>query len=184
MFLGARTEVNSSVGFVAAWMAVVGLGMGLTLATCASGAISELSAERAGVGSAVMQALQKVGGPLGTAILGSVLSATYIASLDVTGLPPALAQVVKEGLFSGLAVAAKLGSPELLASVRSAFVDGMNAALTVGAGIAIAGLVLTLIFLPNRPKAAQAVQTAQGSDTFEGSPAERVESGHEQSVTS
>ncbi|HEX3272569.1 MAG TPA: DHA2 family efflux MFS transporter permease subunit [Ktedonobacterales bacterium] len=183
MFLGARTEVNSSVGFVAVWMAVVGFGMGLTLATCASGAISELSAERAGVGSAVMQALQKVGGPLGTAILGSVLSATYIASLDVSGLPPALAAVVKEGLFSGLAVAAKLGSPELLASVQSAFVDGMNAALTVGAGIAVAGFVLTLIFLPNRPKAAQAVQTTQGSDTFEGSPADTVKSEHEQSVT-
>jgi hypothetical protein len=130
-----------------------------------------------------MQALQKVGGPLGTAILGSVLSATYIASLDVTGLPPAVAQVVKDGLFSGLAVAAKLGSPELLASVRSAFVDGMNAALTVGAGIAVAGLVLTLIFLPSRPKAAQAVKTTQGSDAFEGTPVERVESGHEESVT-
>src|SRR5690348_14749537 len=180
MFLGATTKVDSSVGFVAVWMAVVGFGMGLTLATCASGAISELSAERAGVGSAVMQALQKVGGPLGTAILGSVLSATYIASLDVSGLPPALAAVVKEGLFSGLAVAAKLGSPELLASVQSAFVDGMNAALTVGAGIAVAGFVLTLIFLPNRPKAAQAVQTTQGSDTVEGAPAERVELGHEE----
>ena len=102
--------------------------------------------------------VEKVGGPLGAAILGSVLSATYIASLDVTGLPPAIAQVVKEGLFSGLAVAAKLGSPELLASVRSAFVDGMNASLTVGAGIAVAGFVLTLIFLPNRPRAAKAEQ--------------------------
>jgi hypothetical protein len=67
--------------------------------------------------------------------------------------------------------------------VQSAFVDGMNAALTVGAGIAVAGFVLTLIFLPNRPKAAQAVQTTQGSDTVEGAPAERVELGHEESVT-
>ena len=113
MFLGATTAVNSSVGFVAAWMAVVGLGLGMTLATATSGALSELSTESAAVGSAVMQALTKMGGPLGTAILGSVLSATYIAKLDVTGLPPAIAAVVKEGLFSGLAVATKLGSPEL-----------------------------------------------------------------------
>ena len=82
MFLGATTAVNSSVGFVAAWMAVVGLGLGMTLATATSGALSELSTESAAVGSAVMQALTKMGGPLGTAILGSVLSATYIASLD------------------------------------------------------------------------------------------------------
>ena len=64
--------------------------------------------------------------------------------------------MVKEGLFSGLAVAAKLGSPELLASVQAAFVDGMNAALIVGAGIAVVGFVLTLIFLPSGRKAAKA----------------------------
>ena len=42
-----------------------------------SAALSELSPERSGVGSAVMQALQKVGGPFGAAILGSVLSSAY-----------------------------------------------------------------------------------------------------------
>ncbi len=183
MFLGARTAVDSSVGFVAAWMALVGLGMGLTLATCAAGAISELSAERAGVGSAVMQALQKVGGPLGTAILGSVLSATYIASLDVSALPPAMARVVKEGLFSGIAVAAKLGSPQLLADVQAAFVAGMNAALIAGAGIAVGGFILTLLFLPNRPAATQMETAGPGSPAVEDSPVEHVKSEHEESVT-
>jgi uncharacterized membrane protein (DUF485 family) len=32
--------------------------------------------------------------------------------------------------------------------VRSAFVDGMDVALAVSAGIAVAGLILTLVFLP------------------------------------
>src|SRR5438105_1990927 len=71
MLLGATTGVGSSEGFIAAWMALVGAGMGLAMATAASAALSELSQERSGVGSAVMQALQKVGAPFGTAILGS-----------------------------------------------------------------------------------------------------------------
>ena len=65
MLLGATTGVGSSGGFIAAWMALVGAGMGLALATAASAALSELPQERSGVGSAVMQAIQKVGAPFG-----------------------------------------------------------------------------------------------------------------------
>jgi MFS transporter, DHA2 family, multidrug resistance protein len=159
MLTGATTSVGSSGGFIAAWMATVGLGMGITLATAASLALSELSQERAGVGSAVMQALQKVGGPLGTAILGSVLSTAYVAQLQLAGLPRALAQIVKESLFGGIAVAEQLGSPQLLTSVRSAFVHGMDVSLVVGAGIAVGGILLTLAFLPSR-----AATKASGSE--------------------
>src|SRR5438270_11918628 len=43
LLMGAMTGVGSSGGFVAAWMALVGAGMGLALATAASAALSELS---------------------------------------------------------------------------------------------------------------------------------------------
>jgi Na+/melibiose symporter-like transporter len=150
MILGATTGTASSSGFVAAWIAVVGAGMGLAMATAASAALSELSQERSGVGSAVMQALQKTGAPFGTAILGSVLSSAYQARLNLAGLPPAAAKVVKESLFAGLAVAQQLGSAPLFASVRAAFVHGMDVSLVVAAGIAAVGLLLALAFLPAR----------------------------------
>jgi MFS transporter, DHA2 family, multidrug resistance protein len=153
MLIGSTTGTGSSEVFGAMWLAVVGLGLGLTFATAASTAVSELSQERSGVGAAVMQALQKTGGPLGTAILGSVLSSVYQAQLDLAGLPPAAAQVVRRSLFGGLAVAQQLGSPSLLAAVRSAFVDGMDVSLVVAAGMAAAGVLLTLLFLPSRAKA-------------------------------
>ena len=153
MIIGASTGTASSGGFVAAWMAVLGAGLGLTFATASSVALSELSQERSGVGSAVLQALQKTGGPLGTAILGSVLSSAYQARLNLAGLPPAAATVVKESLFGGLAVAQQLGSAPLLASVRAAFVHGMDVSLVVAAGIAAAGIVLTVAFLPRRTAA-------------------------------
>jgi MFS transporter, DHA2 family, multidrug resistance protein len=149
MLFGATTSVESSGGFVAAWTAIVGLGLGLTFATSASAALSELSQERSGVGSAVMQAVQKTGGPFGAAILGSVLSSAYVAQLNLAGLPAVLAQAVKQSLFGGLAVAQKLGSAPLLDSVRAAFVHGMDVSLVVAAGIAAAGIILTLAFLPS-----------------------------------
>lgn len=152
MGMGGFTNGASSEGFIAAWMALVGCGMGLTLATAATGALAELSAERSGVGSAVMQAVQKTGGPFGAAILGSTLSAAYQAQLSLTGLPPALAQVVKASLFGGLAVAQKLGSVALLDSVRAAFVVGMDRSLFVAASMAVVGMLLTLAFLPRRAR--------------------------------
>jgi len=100
-----------------------------------------------------MQALQKMGGPLGAAILGSALSSAYLARLDLVGLPPAAASVVKQGLFEGLAVAQRLGSAALLDSVRSAFVYGMDISLMVAAGIAGVGMLLALLFLPSRATA-------------------------------
>jgi MFS transporter, DHA2 family, multidrug resistance protein len=162
MFLGSRMRMDSSMTFIGAWMALIGLGLGITFATAATQALSELSEERAGVGSAAMQALQKVGGPLGTAVLGSVLSTVYIANLALGGVPPAAASVVKQGLFRGLAVAHLLQAPALLDSVRGAFVQGMDASLLAGGGIAVVGLLLTLAFLPSRtaPKARKAHEAA------------------------
>ena len=150
MLLGATTSIASSNGFIAAWMALVGFGMGLTMATAASTALSVLPQERSGVGAAVMQAIQKVGAPFGAAILGSVLASVYQAQLHIVGLPPAVASVVKESLFGGLTVALQLGSAQLLYSVRTAFVHGMDVSLVVAAGIAAVGFLLTLIFLPGR----------------------------------
>src|SRR5439155_18078421 len=105
LLLGATTGVGSSGAFIAAWMALVGAGMGFAMATATSAALSELSQERSGVGSAVMQAIQKVGAPFGAAILGSVLSSVYQAQLNLAGLPPVVANVAKQSLFGGVAVA-------------------------------------------------------------------------------
>jgi hypothetical protein len=100
-----------------------------------------------------MQALQKVGAPFGAAILGSVLSSAYQAQLNLAGLPSMLSNAVKTGLFGGLAVAQRLGSALLLTSVRTAFVHGMDVSLVVAAGIAAAGFLLALAFLPARSTA-------------------------------
>jgi Na+/melibiose symporter-like transporter len=148
LLIGTRTGVGSGSLFIATWMAMVGLGMGLALATSMSAALAKLSAERAGVGAAALQAINKLGGPLGTAVLGSLLATAYLAHLPLAGLPAAAATAARQSIFGAVAVAQKIHSPALLASAHTAFVNGMDLALLVSGVVALAGLALTLAFLP------------------------------------
>ncbi|MDO8189384.1 MFS transporter [Conexibacter sp. JD483] len=79
---GATTDLGSGYGFAAVWIAVVGAGFGLALPTAMHTALGELSAERAGSGSALIQAVRQVGGTLGVALLGTILAAQYAGPGD------------------------------------------------------------------------------------------------------
>jgi MFS transporter, DHA2 family, multidrug resistance protein len=146
--IGASTTVSSSVWFVATWMAVVGFGVGVALATCTSAALSQLAPENSGIGSAVVQVIQKIGAPLGSAVLGSVLSVTYQAGLHLSGVPASAGAAIKHSVFAGVAVAGELHSTVLLHSVRASFVSGETAALAVTVGIAAVGCIVAVLFLP------------------------------------
>jgi DHA2 family multidrug resistance protein-like MFS transporter len=148
LLIGSATSVGSGGLFVAMWMVLVGLGMGLALATSMSAALCELSEERSGVGSAALQAINKLGGPLGIAILGSVLSTAYLARLVTAGLPAAAARGARQSIFGAIAIAHQIHSPALLASAHAAFVHGMSLALVLSGAVALVGVVLTVIFLP------------------------------------
>jgi MFS family permease len=173
LVLGTTVTGGSGTAFIATWTAVAGLGFGLALATAASAALVEVPKENAGVGSAVMQAVQKAGAPLSAAVLGSVIASGYHSQLSLAGLPAATADAVRSSVFAGIAVARKLGSPALLESVRSAFVHGIGLMLWVSAGLAAVAVVLALLFLPWRATAAAAGPAATGE------AAEGAESAHE-----
>jgi EmrB/QacA subfamily drug resistance transporter len=144
------TTATSGYGLAATWSALGGLGAGLALATASSAALAAITEDRAGVASALMQAVQKLGTPLAAAILGSVMNAGYADNLTLTGLPAQAADAVRDSVFAGVAVADRLGSPALLTEVRTAFVAGLDQLAWVGAGVTVAGALLTLLFLPAR----------------------------------
>jgi MFS transporter, DHA2 family, multidrug resistance protein len=114
-------------------------------------ALSALSAERSGSGSALISAMRQVGATIGVAVLGTILGSVYVSHVDVTGLPAAAAAATKSSVVGGVAVAHAAGSAALLDSVRAAFVQGMDTMLWVCGGIALARAILALIFLPRRP---------------------------------
>jgi hypothetical protein len=148
---GAGTTVSSGAGFTVAWLAATGLGLGLALPAMLGAALSALSKERSGSGSALITASRQVGAALGVAGLGTLLSAVYRDSLVLPqGLPAAGAEAVRSGVTSGVAVAHAVGSDELLASVRSAYTTGLDALLWCGVGIAVLSALAAAVFLPGR----------------------------------
>jgi MFS transporter, DHA2 family, multidrug resistance protein len=150
LVFGAFTKTGSGTGFAAAWLTVAGLGLGLAMPQAMNAALSALSAERSGSGSALISALRQVGATIGVAILGTVLDSVYRGHLAVTGLPAATAALAKSSVVAGVAVAKALRSPALLASAHSAFVQGMDTMLWACGAIALASAILALVFLPRR----------------------------------
>ena len=133
----------------------------------ASGDLGELalqkSADRSGVGAALLQAVVKLGPAFGASFLGSILNSTYQAQVAVSGLSASAAAAVKASVFGGLAVAQQMGSAELLASVKTAFVAGMDDAVRITAGVALVAIVLALLFLPARARAARPAGAPQAA---------------------
>ena len=156
MFAGSAMTAGTSDGYIAAWTFVVGLGSGLGLATAASIAVVSLSAERSGVGAALLQAVIKLGPAFGATILGSVLNSTYRGQLHLAGLPADAAAAVQKSVFGGIAVANSVGSPALLESVRTAFVAGMDDASRVAGIVALAAAAVAVVVLPRRAAVTQA----------------------------
>ena len=150
LLLGSLTHVHTGYGFAAVWIAVVGGGLGFALPAAMDAAMGALSPERSGAGSALIMTLRQVGGTFGVAILGSVMNAAYRSTLDVHGLPPAVAAALHDGVAAGVAVAQKLESLALLVMVRHSFVHAMDLMLVVCGLLAVAGIVLSLAFLPRR----------------------------------
>jgi MFS transporter, DHA2 family, multidrug resistance protein len=158
LMLGATTTAGSSYGFAAAWMALLGAGLGFAMPPAMDAAIGALSPERSGVGSALLMAMRQVGGTIGVAVLGTVLSSTYRGALP-DGVPAA----AHDSVSAGAALAHQLGSVPLLDAVRSAYVDGLDAMLWVCAGVAVVGIGLALRFLPRRAAAAAPLPDAAES---------------------
>jgi MFS transporter, DHA2 family, multidrug resistance protein len=164
LLLGATTDAGSGDGFSGTWMALSGFGMGLSMATTTSIVLSQVPKERSGVGAAVLQAVKKVGAPLGAAVLGSVLSTSYQSHLSLPAMSDASEDATRSGVFDGIAVAKESNSPALLDNVRDSFVHGLDVALVVSAGFAVAGLLCTLVFLPRIPRRAVKADTEEPLD--------------------
>nr|GID83415.1 MFS transporter [Actinoplanes derwentensis] len=144
LFTGAATTtVETGYRWLAVWITVTGIGLGLTLPTSMNVTISTLGAERSGAGNALIQAIRQVGAAIGVAVLGMVLNAAYRDSADGAGLPPE----VRDSVASGVA---RAGSPAVLDAVRAAFTHGMDVSLTVAGAVAAAGVVLALTVLPGK----------------------------------
>ncbi|WP_435174630.1 MFS transporter [Actinacidiphila sp. bgisy145] len=165
--LGATTTAGDGYGTAALWLALIGVGFGTAMVPATGLVMGSLPAERSGQGTSLLETVQQVGGVLGVAALGSVLSSGYLGRLDTDRLDPAAARAARDSVTGADAVAARLHDGRLLGSAHAAFTHGMDLVLlTCGACAALAA-VLGLLLLPRKAPAAPAADLA-------GSPARPV----------
>ncbi len=157
---GTATSATSGTGFISAWFATTGLGLGLAMPTMLNAALSALTPERSGSGSAVMTAMRQVGATIGVAVLGTVLNSVYRSKLILTGLPADVVAAARSSVGTGVTVALRLRSPLLLDAVHDAYASGVDVMLWVCAAIAIAAAVLAALFLPRQAGAAASAASA------------------------
>ncbi|GAB7181227.1 MFS transporter [Kitasatospora sp. Ki12] len=148
LLFGSRTGAHDGYGRAALWLSVLGIGMGLSLITAQASALATLPAARAGVGSGLLQTLRQVGGALGIAVFGSLLSGVYRGALDTGGLPAEAAHRAGESVVAADAIARAGGGPALGASAHAAYVHGMGVVLLVSGLVAVVSAVLVAARMP------------------------------------
>jgi len=158
--LSAASTDAATFGSILPGMLLLGLGAGLLLPTCADSVLGSLPREESGVGSATYGVSIQVGGALGVAVIGSVLSTRYRSHITtaVSGrhLPGAVLHTITGSLGGALSVAHIVGgiSGSLLAQAsKTAFMSGSHLSLEVGASVAAAAVALVLAALPSRAAA-------------------------------
>ncbi|MGW6688081.1 MFS transporter [Streptomyces sp. NPDC054961] len=149
----------------------MGLGMGMTFTPVSITVMQRVAPERAGMASATLNTLRELGGVIGVAALGAVLSsrltATLTESLHRLGVPAEFG-----GHLPGTAPDATGGFPvaaPVADAVNAAFIDALHLALRCGsAALAAAALLVALLLRPRRgvvPSAAVAQPAPQAQAT-------------------
>jgi Na+/melibiose symporter-like transporter len=139
----ARLGAHTSYWPMAAGLILIGVGMGAAMTPATSAITEALPSAKQGVGSAINDLSREVGGAIGIAVIGSLLTATYRSHVDVAGLPAHVATRVK-GSF---AIATHLPAP-IPDRANSAFVSAMHISLLAAAAIALVAAAAVFLLSP------------------------------------
>ena len=152
---------DSPYPVVIGFFMVMAAGMGMTMAPATEAVMGSLPRAKAGVGSAINDTTRQVGGALGVAVIGTIVTSVYSARIvDLAGVfgltPPQVAQAESSlGAAQGLAVSLGDQADAFAAAAGDGFVDAMSIGLRVGA-LAVAGaFMIAWRFLPSHAHQAE-----------------------------
>lgn len=161
------TTVDADTSFASiAWrLALLGLGMGGVLTPMTATAVASVPGHLAGMAAAGNNAFRQVGGALGPAVLGALLTAraldTFPAHLADAGITGAAGQGITEtarsgglGAVAGMHLGAATGPA--LSAVGDAFLDGLRLCLIVAAALTLLAALVSAVLL-RRPRGASTV---------------------------
>ncbi|NGO73080.1 MFS transporter [Streptomyces boncukensis] len=134
---------------------VMGTSMAHVMPPATTSIMQSLPPQKAGSGSAVNNTFRQVGGALGVAVLGSLLSARYRS-----GVADALAPLPADARHSaGESIEATLGAADrmgpagraLVDPAKAAFIDAMHVTVAAAGTIALVGAVVVAVWMPGMP---------------------------------
>jgi EmrB/QacA subfamily drug resistance transporter len=174
LFSMSLIDVHTSYPSLLARMMVLAVGMGLVMAPATESVMGSLPRSKAGVGSAVNDTTRQVGGALGVAVIGSLVSSVYaselVNGLSGSGLPAPALDAASEGLGSALAVGQQVGGAtgqQVSQVAMSSFVDGLSSGLRVGAVVSLVAAAIVMVFLPARAPAPSEVTEVDDDSAHE-----------------
>jgi len=152
----------------------MGHGMGATMAPMTAAVMNSVGRERAGLGSAMTNTSREVGGVLGIALLGAILSSqirsAFAPKIAALGLSATQIQTVAAGAKSGDLNLAGL-SPEQASGVKaafdSAFMQGFRPALLFAGTVLLVAALVANRFIPGRDTIAHHHATADVGEAGE-----------------
>jgi EmrB/QacA subfamily drug resistance transporter len=158
-------SVTTTYAEVLPGMLLMGLGAGLLMPSATDSVLGTLTRDDTGVGSATNSTAMQVGGAMGVAVIGSVLSTRYQHTLEpaLAGhhVPPVAAHTILGSLGGALAVARIVGGSlgaGLAHVARVGFALGSHSAFLVAAAVTGTGALLILAALPSRPLPEESVR--------------------------
>lgn len=165
-------DAHTSYGSIVWRLALLGLGMGAVLTPMTASAVSSVPYHLAGMAAAGNNAFRQVGGALGPAVLGTLLTTRALDALPGrladAGVPAeAGARVLDTAREQGLGAVAGLdldaATGPALTALGDSFLDGMRLCLTVSASLALlAALACAVLLRPAaRPTAPAAPATEE-----------------------
>ena len=164
----STVDASTSYVVIATQMVLLGGGLGLTTAPATESIMGSLSADKAGVGSAVNDTTRELGGTLGVAIVGSVFASIYSSRLGsdsaVAALPARGSR--DDGTVDGRGTTGRRSiaagrDRRRPSAVDNAFLDGMQVGSLVSAGIALGAAIVVAWLLPARARHGAPAATEQ-----------------------
>ncbi len=152
LLLFSRLGVDSPIWMMYGPLLCLGGGMAITMSPLTTMIMSSVSLGKAGVGSAMNDTTRELGGALGVAVLGSLVTSSYTSAIDqhlggITGRDRSLAE---SGMTGAIEVANRLGAGgnELVDAAKHAFMDGVHLAALTGAVVVLFAAVAARRLLP------------------------------------
>ncbi|MFD4986782.1 MFS transporter [Streptomyces sp. NPDC058374] len=137
---------DTSMALLVTGLLVTGAGLGAAMSVASSAIMGNVPARRAGMASSVEEVSYEFGSLVAVALLGSLLTAVYSATLQ---LPAGAPEGARDSLDAALALAGEgaRSDASLIAAASRAFDGAYGAVMLVVAGVLAVGTVATGVLL-------------------------------------